>query len=108
MDTQKTVIWKVHCPQDGPQLLKHTGLHVYVRQGLPQHVVTYFCPECGQQRWQLVNKKVVQSLIDDLAVHWTLMRVPLEALEPHYGPVVTEADVDTLTQEMNAPDWPRL
>lgn len=105
MEVQKHIIWKVHCPKDGPQLLRHTGLHVYIRAGLAQHVVTYFCPECGQQRYQLVEKNVSRSLIQDLKVAFSVLHVPLEALEPHYGAPITQRWIDDSIQGMERPDW---
>lgn len=105
MDTDKTIIWKVHCPADGPQLLRHTALHVYIRAGLSDHVVTYFCPECGQQRYQLVGQEVCNALVEDLHVAYSVIRVPLEALEPRHGPAITEADVDRAVALMGRPGW---
>lgn len=106
---ERAIIWKVHCPSDGPQLLRFTGLHVNLRAGQDEHVVTYFCPTCGQQRFQLVDGKVSRMLIDELKVAWSVVKVPQEALEKHSGAPITEAEVQAAVKAMSSPMWmPRL
>lgn len=104
-DVERTIIWKVHCPSDGPQLLRFTGLHVNLRAGLTEHVVTYFCPSCNEQRFQLVDKRVAKMLIDELGVSWSTVKVPLEALEAHRGGPITEKEIEIAVKQMEHPSF---
>jgi hypothetical protein len=106
--SNKKVLYTVKCPKDGAQYLRPTGLHVLIRAGMKDNVVTFFCPACSEQRWMVVDKRVTDELIDVPGVSCELVRVPAEALEPHYQSPISERWVEESVKSMARVDWPRL
>lgn len=104
----KTILYAVTCPSDGVQFLRPTGLHLFVRAKQQENVVTFFCPVCNEQRWQLIGRTLSNDLIESAAVQWTLLHIPPEALEAHFTAPLTEAWISSCLQEMKRANWPSM
>lgn len=83
---------KATCPTCGDVDLRPRDIHVVVAPAADWATYTFTCPACQDDITKNADEEVV-TLLRSAGVRVEKVKVPAEALEPHYGPVISHDDL---------------
>jgi predicted RNA-binding Zn-ribbon protein involved in translation (DUF1610 family) len=95
---------KATCPDCGE--IDLTPDDILLRIGSAQSANTYAfsCPSCGFFIEKPADERVIRLLLSG-GVMPTLVHVPAEALEPHYGPRINHDDLLEFHELLQTDNW---
>jgi predicted RNA-binding Zn-ribbon protein involved in translation (DUF1610 family) len=95
---------KATCPDCGEIDLTPDDILLRIGSAEDSNTYAFSCPSCGFFVEKPADERVIRLLLSG-GVMPTLVHVPAEALEPHYGPRINHDDLLEFHELLQTDDW---